>query len=331
MELNKEDILSLLNNVKALKTTEVEDLCRILGQYPYFQPIYFLLLRHYKGKDEAEYSNLLKKAVIHVSNRKHLFKYINLPDVETISTEKPVVPVEIETDEPSIRKEEKELLSDAIAEAVSQQTTEKTEARFEQRLLPEITFELDESYEIVRPENIATIDFAVENNALMSESIDQSVLIIEDEQQIKEGAREIELDISIEKTDNSKPGNISEAASTINDSSENIVLDIEEPGSDSNEPIENTEPKPDLIDKFLADIPNIRPKPVEDFVEYDISTTSVDEHDDFMTETLAKIFIRQKNYQKAIDTYSKLSLKFPEKSTYFANQIFEIKKLMNNQ
>ncbi len=50
---------------------------------------------------------------------------------------------------------------------------------------------------------------------------------------------------------------------------------------------------------------------------------------DFVTETLAKIYVKQKLYKEALQAYEKLSLKFPEKNVYFAGQIEEVKKLMN--
>lgn len=48
---------------------------------------------------------------------------------------------------------------------------------------------------------------------------------------------------------------------------------------------------------------------------------------DFITETLAEIFVSKRNYEDAIKTYEKLCLKYPEKNSYFAARI---EKLKNN-
>jgi hypothetical protein len=56
---------------------------------------------------------------------------------------------------------------------------------------------------------------------------------------------------------------------------------------------------------------------------------SVTENDELITELLASIYLQQKNYEKALTAYKKLSLKYPEKSIYFATQIEEIEKLKN--
>jgi predicted Zn-dependent protease len=48
----------------------------------------------------------------------------------------------------------------------------------------------------------------------------------------------------------------------------------------------------------------------------------------YFTETLAQIYIRQKRYEKALEIISKLSLKYPEKNIYFADQIRFLEKLI---
>mgnify|MGYP003965023165 FL=1 len=48
-----------------------------------------------------------------------------------------------------------------------------------------------------------------------------------------------------------------------------------------------------------------------------------------MTETLAKVYLQQKNFKKALQAYHILSLKYPEKSGFFADQIRAINKQIN--
>ena len=94
---------------------------------------------------------------------------------------------------------------------------------------------------------------------------------------------------------------------------------------------ENVKSKNSLIDSFIATQPTIKlnVKDQEPLPTDEVSLKSDEVNDEIITETLAKIFVAQKKYDKAIDAFEKLSLKFPEKNSYFAAQIDEINKIKN--
>ena len=81
-----------------------------------------------------------------------------------------------------------------------------------------------------------------------------------------------------------------------------------------------------LIDKFLSSNPKIVPKKTLKNNE-NLAKNNPKGDQELMTETLARIYLEQKNYKKAIQSYKILSLKYPEKNSFFADQIKKIKAL----
>ena len=87
--------------------------------------------------------------------------------------------------------------------------------------------------------------------------------------------------------------------------------------------------KIDIIDKFIEANPKIAP--VKDITKAPANVNkSMEEPTHLMTETLAKVYLEQKKYNKAIQAYEILILKYPEKSSFFADRINEIKNLQQN-
>jgi hypothetical protein len=85
----------------------------------------------------------------------------------------------------------------------------------------------------------------------------------------------------------------------------------------------------DPLSRFIAAQPKINPNtsPLHDIDFKDNGEERTAPLEDFVTETLAKVYLDQQLFSMAIDTYNKLILQIPEKSVYFAAQIKEIKKL----
>ena len=104
-------------------------------------------------------------------------------------------------------------------------------------------------------------------------------------------------------------------------------------------PIERTEAIPskikkerdgrfDLIEEFIKSKPKIKPSKISDNI--DIAIESTTENKNLMTETLARVYLEQKQYDKAMQAFKILSLKYPEKSSFFADRIKAIKFLQKN-
>lgn len=84
----------------------------------------------------------------------------------------------------------------------------------------------------------------------------------------------------------------------------------------------------DIIDQFIKAQPSITAKPRSEHVPSgDLTEIKSGEFaDNVISETLVEILIRQGKKEKAIEVLKKLIWKFPQKKTYFAAQIEDLKK-----
>ncbi len=123
-------------------------------------------------------------------------------------------------------------------------------------------------------------------------------------------------------------------AEATSDSTDTDILEIIDGDVENSISVSNSNSS-SLIDAFLSNIPKIErpamPQPGEVVENEDISTKSIEEPEELASEPLAQIFISQGYFEKALAVYEKLCLKYPEKSSYFADQIQKVKEQINSK
>ena len=126
--------------------------------------------------------------------------------------------------------------------------------------------------------------------------------------------------------------------------SDYLTFLMQQPDAEKHEPEQKDEPKlkgQDLIDSFLQkseEEPVItlsigkeaEVKPDEEDESDDVIEADELEDESYFTETLAKIYVKQQRYSKALEIIKKLNLKYPKKNAYFADQIRFLEKLIIN-
>ena len=85
--------------------------------------------------------------------------------------------------------------------------------------------------------------------------------------------------------------------------------------------IDTKKEKSELIDSFIEKQPTIKAEKNKFFSPTETAKTSLIENNELVTETLARVYLEQEHFNKAIQAYKKLSLKYPKKSSFFADQI----------
>jgi hypothetical protein len=90
-------------------------------------------------------------------------------------------------------------------------------------------------------------------------------------------------------------------------------------------------PKTGIIEKFITEQPRIsKPKQADFFKPQEAAKKSLSLPEGLVTETLAQIYEQQGHFERAIRAYEKLTVKHPEKFTYFAARISKLKERLKD-
>ena len=302
--MTTEQYTQLLEHPDQVNTEQTSDLRSIIDAFPFFQSAHALYLKGLKNQESFAYNKALKRTASHTADRAVLFDYI---------TSEHFLQTAVSS---QIKDQEKQLRSLEITDAqdVSIQVEQEEQAKASQILDPDLFVEKKDSI-MTRAKAEDTLQVGKPLPFTKSEAHSFSEWL-----QLS----------SFKPIDRSPISDDKEISTPI--PTEKVLIQKEKEASKYSENEEITtkvsrKRKQQIVDSFIQTNPKIG----------NIKSLSVDKKkskkeflfssDALMTETLARVYVEQKNFPKAKQAYRILSLKYPEKSGFFADQIRAVEQL----
>jgi hypothetical protein len=309
--MNQTDFTHILQNPQAITHEQTVGIKSIIDEYPYFQSARAIYLKGLKNQSSITYNQELKTTAAYTTDRSILFDFITSEafvqnEISEFIKQNIAHLKDIDVDVEDISINKSVSIDDDLKQQIKDTDGVLDPTLFEPkeaRPKKENAFILDESEGI---ENVTA-------NTKTQEATAEDILNLGKPLQFDR--KESHSFNEWLKLTRFKP----------------ISREEEAPNPLITEPLEASEKEKKfaLIDNFIAKNPKISPKkPLTQ--KGNLAKAQMIQPEALMTETLARIYVEQKNYKKAIQSYKILSLKYPEKSSFFANQIKAVEQLQEH-
>lgn len=300
--MNTKDISYLLQHpdkiVSPMQTKQLEE---VLEEFPYFQAARSLHLKGLKNLSSFKYNNALKITAAYTADREVLFDFIT----------------------------SKDFLQNSIADRLSGKTPSLVDKNvdFEEVIL-DTSADTKSTYSEDTPLSLTKADADALLDPRLFTSKDQKI-----DEALSEAEKQASKDLDLgeplpftkkEKYSFSEWLQLTAFKPVKRDADPLKEKELEDIPFPLEEDTEKSK-KFELIDKFIADNPKIKPQ--KDVPKVAIGDSVKFNNRELMTETLAKVYLEQKKFKKAIQAYKILSLKYPEKSGFFADRIKAVERL----
>ncbi len=304
----------LLEHPDRITSDESMELRNLVKEYPYFQAARALYLKGLKNDDSYLYNTELRKTAAYTQDRSVLFDYItsdffNQTDVSE-----------------QIKNQEAYLKNMAVFEFtdVSAELEAEELHKANQVLDPDFFIPKEPETEPT-PEEQLQIGKPLEFNKRETHSFSEWLKLTSFNKINRDTPAPPQTDEQ-EKTEAPEVAEITGESESISTEAEPTI----ETERFTEEDIDRAR-RLELIDRFIESNPKIKVSPPDAGFKKPDLEDRFKPNDSLMTETLARVYVEQKNYTKAKQAFKILSLKYPEKSGFFADQIRAIEKLQENK
>jgi hypothetical protein len=280
----------------------------LIELYPYASTFSVLYLKSLANSGDIRLENELEKYAFRINDRSVLYKLIHLQQSHEISIEKPSD--EIAVDEESV--DSKIELNNPFDQVNFIEETEQN------------ILEIEDSEIGLRKSLDASVQLEDELDKLITSSAIASTFVEKELESLPKIKQEDEIIPEVEKNENVQENSPIEGKSIIKSSSKSFGDWLKASSNENNEAIEEVDEGKRAPEYYTFEKPK-----KEFFSPSKKAKESLDENKMPVSETLAKILALQGNFSKAIYVYEQLILIFPEKKTFFASQIKNLKKKIN--
>ena len=304
----------LLEHPDRITGDEAMELRNLVKEYPYFQAARALYLKGLKNADSYLYNTELRKTAAYTQDRSVLFDYItsdffNQTDVSE----------QIKNQEAYLKNMSVFEFTDVSAEVEAEELHKANQVLDPDFFIPK------EPEEELTPEEQLQIGKPLEFNKRETHSFSEWLKLTS----FNKINRDTTPPSQTKEQENSKEPEAIEITREVESESGKPRPLIE--GENFNDEDQDRARRLELIDRFIESNPKIKVSHSDTgFKKPDIGDR-FKPNDSLMTETLARVYVEQKNYTKAKQAFKILSLKYPEKSGFFADQIRAIEQLQESK
>ena len=340
--MQKQQFIDIIKKPQQLEFSHLAELEMLVKEYPFFESAHLLYTKGLHKYQVINYSKQLRKTAIVVNSRSVLYELLHraepslvneaekveLPEVD-LAENKQIIPIENKREIGAVSSTNNEI------KAIYINTVPNTNNGSEKS--PVLTEQSNDELNIIK---------SIENETEVPENeFDIDKLNKNIEQEISKGIIQsyIETDVlktpELNKVEVSEPSSFTDWLKILQKENHTFQTNATTAPSEARKSKENTPIKVEIdkktslstqnkqiIDKIIESDPGrIKLGTNKFFTPALDAKQSLLENEHLVTETLAKIYALQGNISKAIRAYEILSLKFPQKSVYFASLIQKLK------
>ena len=320
--MQQKDLINYIKHPGSLDQSAIKPLQELVRNFPYFQGAHILLSLVSKKWDTSVYQQTLKRTAIAVTNRSHLFDLLHTAEAGETTVEG--IPAQEE------KKQNVALVPDAQHEL---NILKAAEVSLEPKVEMPVTTKKETEPAALEPEiSRQVVSAFVEKEIIKTPELHKPI------EQPVEQPESFGDWLAFLKKNNGQPYNQIEAEVNSEKERKNAAAaatpkKTEEPAKseETSAPESRKQKNKAIIDRIIEKNPGlIRTREEQKFYAPEAKAKeSLLENEHLMTETLARIYALQGNIGKAVRAYEILSLKYPQKSAYFATLIQQLRNHSN--